>query len=165
MCISALRHTASKCFGMAAQLRVPHPLPMDAVVFVIQSSKPGWENQTELQTPLKWILLTLPSCWCTLRLYIMTIPSKISKREFSVIGCSGSSAGFPSKRPSFPWLPSTAINRREFLSKPLQAVWIHHWEKNRPRLFCMYILMSLFIIKFHHIVHHRMKMQLTAFYI
>lgn len=50
---------------------------------------------------------TLPSCWCTLRLYIMTAPSRTSSREFSVRGCSGSSGGRPSSRPSFQWLPST----------------------------------------------------------
>ena len=53
-------------------------------------------------------------------MYIMTIPSRTSRREFSVMGWSGSSGGLPSKRPSFPWLPSTAMHpqdRREVLSK------------------------------------------------
>lgn len=64
--------------------------------------------------------LTFPSCWWTLRLYIITIPSRISSREFSVMGWSGSSWGLPSRRPSFPWLPSTAMHpqdRREILTK------------------------------------------------
>ena len=66
------------------------------------------------------MLLTFPSCWWTLRLYIITIPSRTSRREFSVMGWSGSSGGLPSRRPSFPWLPSTAMHpqdRREVLSK------------------------------------------------
>lgn len=50
---------------------------------------------------------TLPSCWWTLRLYIITAPSSTSSSEFSVRGCSGSSGGRPSSRPSFQWLPST----------------------------------------------------------
>lgn len=54
-------------------------------------------------------------------MYIITIPSRTSRREFSVMGWSGSSGGLPSKRPSFPWLPSTAMGppdrRGEVLSK------------------------------------------------
>lgn len=81
----------------------------------------GLEEQATLKA-YKNNKLTFPSCWWTLRLYIITIPSTISSRDLSAIGWSGSSTGRPSSSPSLPWLPSTS-GERETNRKEKQKVW------------------------------------------
>lgn len=91
--------------------------------------------------PAQHVPLTFPSCWWTLRLYIITIPSRTSRREFSVMGWSGSSGGLPSKRPSFPWVPSTAMhsqNRKEDLSKEFWHLSFCLMLSEAKALLCLY---------------------------
>lgn len=65
--------------------------------------------------------LTFPSCWWTLRLYIITIPSRISRRDLSAIALLGSSSGRPSNRPSWLWFPSTTEEEKD---TGTEAVWV-----------------------------------------